>query len=304
MKRMKTALSVLCAAAVWLAGPLPVRAIGFDAEEKYNAVFVVTSGDALGSGFAIGENCVVTNAHVLDDPDRIALTTYGGETCAAFLMGMDTERDIAVLGVADRVFPYLQIHDYADMQTGDDVYAVGAPISMAYTLTKGVVSAKERQIGGYTYIQTDAAVNEGNSGGPLLNDQGNVIGVNTMKMSDSEGIGLAIPMAAVNEFVQSLGIETDANGNVLSVVEPGESLPDSGAESPSPSAETPEPLPDGDDSHRLYLAVLAGGLCVSVAGNIALLVLLLLQRKKKQPLPPSSPCDPRERTDFQIDIWE
>ena len=93
------------------------------------------------------------------------------------------------------------------MKTGDDIYAIGAPKGMAYTLTKGGVSAKERMIGNKSYIQIDAAINEGNSGGPLLNDAGQVLGMNTLKMSDSEGIGLAIPVNRICEYLKSLGIE-------------------------------------------------------------------------------------------------
>ena len=296
MKLQKVLLSLICVVAVLLALPLSASAIGFKAEDKYNSVFVVTSGNSLGSGFAVGENCIITNAHVLDNPNDIVLTTYAGETHTAYLVGHDQDKDIAVLGVKDAKFTPLTVANYKTLNTGDDVYAIGAPKSMAYTLTKGVISAKEREIGKYKYIQTDAAINEGNSGGPLLNDEGNVIGVNTLKMSNSEGIGLAIPMTVVSDFLKSLNIELDENGNVSETIiqetkedekdKPSEKNDDKGQEK---SLKTP-----------LVVTILIIALCCSVAGNIVLVILLVFQKRKNLNLK----YDPRERTDFDIDILE
>ena len=297
MKLQKVLLSIICVVAVLLALPLSASAIGFTAEEKYNSVFVVTSGNSLGSGFAVGENCIVTNAHVLDNPNNIVLTTYAGETHTAYLVGYDQDKDIAVLGIKDAKFTPLTIADYKTLNTGDDVYAIGAPKSMAYTLTKGVISAKEREIGKYKYIQTDAAINEGNSGGPLLNDEGNVIGINTLKMSDSEGIGLAIPMTIVSDFLKSLNIELDENGNVSETIV--QETTDEGKDNPSEKDE------DNDKNNNvvktpLIVTVLLIALCVSVAGNIVLIISLIFQKRKNLNLK----YDPRERTDFDIDILE
>ncbi len=307
MKLQRAVISIICAVAVLFALPLSSSAIGFNAEEKYSSVFIVTSGLSLGSGFAIGENCVVTNAHVIDDVDNVVLTAYSGESFPAYTVGYDADKDIAVLGVADASFPTLTVADPDALNTGDDVYAVGAPNSMAYTLTKGVISAKEREVGKYKYIQTDAAVNEGNSGGPLLNDEGNVIGINTLKMSDSEGIGLAIPMTAVCEFVQSLGIELDANGNVCEVL----SRDGAGEEYESETEDTAEFF-DKDvnetytdvwnvlKSMPLMELILIVALCGSVTINVILIIMLVFQKRKNLNLK----YDPRERTDFDIDILE
>ena len=296
MKLQKVLLSLICVVAVLLALPLSASAIGFTAEEKYNSVFVVTSGNSLGSGFAVGENCIITNAHVLDNPNNIVLTTYAGETHAAYLVGYDQDKDIAVLGVKDAKFTPLTIADYKSLNTGDDVYAIGAPKSMAYTLTKGVISAKERKIGKHTYIQTDAAINEGNSGGPLLNDAGNVIGINTLKMSDSEGIGLAIPMTVVSDFLKSLNIELDENGNVAEAIV--QENKDKETDKPSDKDEDNEQ--EKPTNTPLIVTILAIALCVSVAGNIVLVILLVFQKRKNLNLK----YDPRERTDFDIDILE
>ena len=295
MKLQKVLLSLICVVAVLLALPLSASAIGFTAEEKYNSVFVVTSGNSLGSGFAVGENCIITNAHVLDNPNNIVLTTYAGETHTAYLVGYDQDKDIAVLGVKDAKFTPLTIADYKSLNTGDDVYAIGAPKSMAYTLTKGVISAKEREIGKYKYIQTDAAINEGNSGGPLLNDAGNVIGINTLKMSDSEGIGLAIPMTVVSDFLKSLNIELDENGNVAEAIV---------QKSKDEEKDTPPMDKDKNDSEiaktPLIVTILLIALGASLTGNVVLIISLVFQKRKNLNLK----YDPRERTDFDIDILE
>lgn len=309
MKLKKVLLLVSLIVVILLAFTQVAFGIGFKAEEKYNSVFVVTSGNALGSGFAVGENCIVTNAHVLGNLNSINLKNYSGESYTAYLVGYDKEKDIAVLGVKGAKFTPLIIADPKALNTGDDVYAIGAPKSMAYTLTKGVISAKERKIGLYTYIQTDAAINEGNSGGPLINDEGNVLGMNTLKMSNSEGIGLAIPMAEVSAFIKTLNIKTDANGNVLGAIaqDDNSSEQSSGTKTPTESEKdsnqkTPQEGDDKTKSPKTTKAntLLVIGLCCSGILNIVLIVLLMFQKKKNFNLK----YDPRERIDFEIDILE
>ncbi len=303
MKIFKTLLSLTICLAILLAATFSASAIGFNAEEKYNSVFVIISGNSLGSGFAIGENCVITNAHVIGNTRSIQINTYSGEKYSATLIGMDEDLDIAVLSVSGAKFPILKLGDHNKMNTGDDVYAIGAPKSMAYTLTKGVISAKERVISKHTYIQTDAAINEGNSGGPLVNDAGEVIGINTLKMLNSEGIGLAIPMNVLRDFVKSLNIETDENGNVTSTLG-GAPSGNGGSETPSTdkdddSETLPRPERSKKDSKNLILII---ALVVSVLLNVLLFILLLL--KKSVPDTIKIETDQSDRTDFDIDILE
>lgn len=99
-----------------------------------------------------------------------------------YVVAMDTTIDIAVLATNETTFTPLQTAGLSELNLGDDVYAIGAPNSLSYTLTKGVISSKERKVGSQSFIQTDAAINTGNSGGPLLNDAGKVIGVNSYKI--------------------------------------------------------------------------------------------------------------------------
>lgn len=293
MKTFKRIAIILFVLAMILASSLSAYAIGFDTEEVYNSVFVIYSGNSMGSGFAIGENCIITNAHVINNQYDVIIETYGGEMKRAFIVALDERIDIAVIGVADATFTPLRVADLSTVSVGDDVYAIGAPNSLAFTLTKGVVSSKERLVSRQKFIQTDAAINTGNSGGPLLNDAGEVIGVNSYKMSDSEGIGLAIPIDVVVSFLETGEIELNESGNVVEPVieDPPADLPIS--EQPIDEGSTEKPP-------SVVTLVLAICLTISLALNIALIIILVFQKKKNQYVK----TDPSERTDFDIEILD
>lgn len=298
MKSLKILITLLVVTAVLLAASVQASAIGFVAEEVYESVFVVYSGRSLGSGFAVGKDCIITNAHVIEDPDDVVIKTYSGDEYNAFVIGLDKDQDIAVLGVSGIEFPYLTVADKSTMNTGDDIYAIGAPKSMAYTLTKGVISAKERTVGRYSYIQIDAPINKGNSGGPLLNDSGMVLGVNTLKMDDSEGIGLAIPMEAVCKYLKELGLELSESGNVSGAV----AVPDVEEETTTATQNKPQktkPVPAETGYPKITIAafVVAG---ISVCLNIVLFIMYTYQKNKNLYIVQH----PSERTDFEIDILE
>ena len=293
MKTFKRIAIILFVLAMILASSIPAYAIGFDTEEVYNSVFVIYSGNSMGSGFAIGENCIITNAHVINNQYDVIIETYGGEMKRAFIVALDERIDIAVIGVADATFTPLRVADLSTVSVGDDVYALGAPNSLAFTLTKGVVSSKERLVSRQKFIQTDAAINTGNSGGPLLNDAGEVIGVNSYKMSDSEGIGLAIPIDVVVSFLETGEIELNESGNVVEPVieDPPADLPISEQPNDEGSMEKPS---------SVVTLVLAICLTISLALNIALIIILVFQKKKNQYVK----TDPSERTDFDIEILD
>ena len=298
MKPIRALLSLILVATMLFVSTLPVSAIGFDAETAYESVFVIYSGDALGSGFAVGENCIVTNAHVIDNRNDIKIETYDGHEYTASLFGIDESEDLAALVIEEVVFPHLKMADLSAMKIGDDIYTIGAPKGMAYTLTKGTVSAKSRIVRYKSYIQIDAAINEGNSGGPLLNDNGEVLGMNTLKMSDSEGIGLAIPVSRVCDFLKSLEIETDSYGNVQSALE----LPEKSTQTEIPKQDDEDSY-ESSDNDRNSQAVTYGAVtatALSFVVNIILGILLIRQKKKIAALK----YDPSERTDFEIDILE
>ena len=166
-----------------------------------------------GSGFAYDKNdmsaYIMTNHHVIANADKIMVTFNDGSEVQASLVGSDEYADIAVLKIdLDKVLSLVTIGSSEDLKVGDTVFAIGSPVGKEYagTVTKGILSGKDRlvsvSISGSTndwimsVMQTDAAINPGNSGGPLFNINGEVIGINSMKIVQTtiEGIGFAIPI--------------------------------------------------------------------------------------------------------------
>ncbi len=167
---------------------------------------------SLGSGFIIDPaGIVVTNNHVIDGADEITVTLQDGTTLKAAVVGRDTKTDIAVLKVKpDKPLPALAFGDSDKSRVGDWVLAIGNPFGLGGTVTAGIISARGRDIqqGPYdNFIQTDAPINRGNSGGPLFNMDGEVIGINTAIYSPSGGsigIGFSIPASLAKTVVEQL----------------------------------------------------------------------------------------------------
>ncbi|MGE0828628.1 MAG: Do family serine endopeptidase [Hyphomonadaceae bacterium] len=167
--------------------------------------------NSLGSGFIIsGDGVVVTNYHVIEGADEIEVILQSGERLPARVIGRDTATDLAVLRVAGRNLPHVRFGDSDAARVGDLVIAIGNPFGLGGTVTLGIVSARNRNIeaGRYDdFIQTDAAINRGNSGGPLFNMAGDVIGVNTAIVSPtggSVGVGFAMPASLVRPVVDQI----------------------------------------------------------------------------------------------------
>ena len=156
---------------------------------------------ALGSGFVISEDgYIVTNNHVIDKADEIQVEFFSGEMLEATLIGTDPKTDIALLKVdSAEPLPFVPFGDSDVARVGDWVMAVGNPLGQGFSVSAGIISARERALSGAydDFIQTDAAINKGNSGGPLFNVEGEVIGVNTAILSPTGGsIGIGFSMAS------------------------------------------------------------------------------------------------------------
>lgn len=167
--------------------------------------------EALGAGFVISEDgYIVTNNHVIEGADEIMIEFFSGEKLPAKLIGTDVKTDIALLKVeADKPLPFVAFGDSDLMRVGDWVMAMGNPLGQGFSVSAGIVSALGRQQqGSYDdFIQTDAAINQGNSGGPLFNMDGQVIGVNTSILSPdggSIGIGFSMSSNVVSKVVAQL----------------------------------------------------------------------------------------------------
>jgi serine protease Do len=157
---------------------------------------------AQGSGFIISEDgYILTNNHLVGKADKVLIKLAGGREMEAKIIGTDPESDVAVVKIDAEDLPKLRLADSDSLEVGEWVIAIGNPFGLSHTVTAGIVSAKGRSnvgIAAYEdFIQTDAAINPGNSGGPLLNLNGEVVGINTAIMSRSGGymgIGFAIPV--------------------------------------------------------------------------------------------------------------
>ncbi len=176
-----------------------------------------TTGTSTGSGFILTEDgYVITNFHVVNGASKISVITYDGTEHSATLIGSDSTNDIAVLKVEASGLPAASIGSSNDLIVGDMVVAIGNPLGeLTSTQTVGYVSGKDRDVTTdgriISMIQTDAAINSGNSGGPLFNMQGQVVGVTTAKYSGTsgsgasiEGIGFAIPIDDVYSIINDL----------------------------------------------------------------------------------------------------
>ncbi|WP_118180708.1 DegQ family serine endoprotease [Paraburkholderia phosphatilytica] len=153
----------------------------------------------VGSGFILSaDGYVMTNAHVIDDADSIYVTLTDKREFKAKLIGVDDRTDVAVVKIQAENLPVVTIGDSNKVRVGEWVVAIGSPFGLENTVTAGIVSAKGRETGDYLpFIQTDVAVNPGNSGGPLINMQGEVIGINSQIYSRTGGfmgISFAIPI--------------------------------------------------------------------------------------------------------------
>ena len=168
-----------------------------------------------GSGFVIDPSgLIVTNFHVVKDADKVRVRfTESDETLDATVKGVDERLDLALLQIeVDEPIASVSWGDSNEIRIGESVFAIGNPLGIGHTVTRGIISAHSRNIGTGPYdsfIQTDAAINLGNSGGPLFNADGNVIGINTSILSrsgDSSGIGFAIPSAQARLAIDQIKV--------------------------------------------------------------------------------------------------
>ncbi len=164
---------------------------------------------SLGSGFIIDkEGYIVTNNHVVQDSDKIKVILKNEKEYNAEIIGRDPNTDLALIKIkTENSLPVLKLGNSDALKVGQWVVAIGSPFGLEHTVTAGIVSAKGRVIGSGPYddyIQTDASINPGNSGGPLLNMNGEVIGINTIIIAGGQGIGFAIPINLAKGIVEQL----------------------------------------------------------------------------------------------------
>ncbi|MCC5623289.1 HhoA/HhoB/HtrA family serine endopeptidase [Nostoc sp. CHAB 5715] len=165
-----------------------------------------------GSGFILSEDGeLLTNAHVVADTDTVQVTLKDGRSLEGKVVGVDSVTDVAVVKIKADHLPTVKLGNSQNLIPGQWAIAIGNPLGLDNTVTIGIVSATDRtstQVGvpdkRVSFIQTDAAINPGNSGGPLLNAQGEVIGVNTAIRADAQGLGFAIPIETAARIANEL----------------------------------------------------------------------------------------------------
>ncbi|MDX2271344.1 MAG: HhoA/HhoB/HtrA family serine endopeptidase [Cyanobacteriota bacterium] len=178
-----------------------------------------------GSGFIISsDGKILTNAHVVDGADRVSVTLKDGRTLEGRVLGEDPLTDVAVVQIQATNLPTIPLGDSDQLRPGEWVIAIGNPLGLDNTVTAGIISATGRsssEVGvgdkRVDFIQTDAAINPGNSGGPLLNAQGEVIGMNTAIIQGAQGLGFSIPINRVQQISNQLIATGKVNRSYLGI---------------------------------------------------------------------------------------
>jgi S1-C subfamily serine protease len=156
-------------------------------------VEIETDSGALGSGFFFTSACMVlTNHHVIEGAETIILRTSTKKLYTAQVLAKDDQRDLALLSTNAHTCGFLELEETEKPHVGQEVFAIGSPLGLAGTVTRGIVSAMRTTSSGIHYIQLDATINPGNSGGPLLSRSGRVLGINTFKLKGYEGLNFAV----------------------------------------------------------------------------------------------------------------
>jgi serine protease Do len=195
----------------------------------------------LGSGFIFDQGgLILTNRHVVADADEIVVTLGADRKYKAKMVGSDSQTDVAVIRIEGKGFPSAKLGDSNTLEVGDWVLAIGNPFGLTQTVTAGIVSAKGRTDMGILdheeFIQTDAAINPGNSGGPLVNIDGQVVGMNTAILSRSGGymgIGFAIPINMVKKVAHAVTAKATRGPK-------GRESPERGQRGAPPATDRPE----------------------------------------------------------------
>lgn len=224
----------------------------FESHDRIFGIPVVTPGEGSGSGAVIdAQGHILTNFHVVQDATKIEVTLADGKQREARLIGHDAEHDIAILQIVDppaEIYP-IELGSSDSLRVGQRVYALGNPFGLERTITTGIISALNRtlpsQVKGRelkSIIQTDAALNPGNSGGPLLDTSGRLIGMNVAiatKSGQNAGLGFAIPINRIARFVPELianGKITRPDIGIIAVMETDNGLQIVGTNENGPAA--------------------------------------------------------------------
>jgi S1-C subfamily serine protease len=180
-------------------------------QDAVKSVVTVSTDSSVGTGFIVDSSgYVVTNYHVIvDNPNKIKILDYQRDSFSARLVGKDETRDLALLKI-DGNFRPLELADSDELEVGQKVIAIGNPLGLSFTVTEGIISGLERAgpNGLNEYVQTDVSLNPGNSGGPLIDTQGKVVGINNFKIGGAEAIGFALESNSIRNSINAMANQT------------------------------------------------------------------------------------------------
>ena len=187
-------------------------------EKARSAIVTIETQAGFGTGFLIQKNgTLVTNYHVIEDARQITVTLESGEVYkSAYVLRTDEEKDIAVLRIEGADLPFLRLGNSESMKVGEEVMAIGTPEGLEQTASTGIVSGRRMVPPGYQLIQTTAPISHGSSGGPLLNRNGECIGVIAAFLADGQNLNFAIPINYVRGIMDSLALSSNTTPRLIS----------------------------------------------------------------------------------------
>jgi len=180
-------------------------------EDAVRGVVFISAHNSIGSGFIVSEDgYLITNHHVIDGKtDSVRALTFNSQVYEATLVGQDAIRDLALMKI-EGSFTALELANSEELQVGNKVIAIGNPLGLSFTVTEGIISGLDRlgPNGLSEYVQTDVSLNPGNSGGPLIDTQGKVVGINNFKVGGAEALGFALESNVIKESINLLANKT------------------------------------------------------------------------------------------------
>lgn len=208
-------------------------------QELSKSVVGIECGDSNGTGIiAHKRGIIITNRHVVPSDDA-SITFHDGEQRGAYVMKSIDEIDISFLAAGipkDQELSVARLGSTSDIREGDRVFAIGHPMGLPYTVTDGIISAKNRVRGSIGYLQTNADINPGNSGGPLCNEHGEIVGINTFSLEGTHGLNFALPVHYVEQEIERVARDWEVYASSFIDRRVDEIIKSLHGESPNPSA--------------------------------------------------------------------
>ena len=236
---------------------------------------VVTTNRSEGSGFLLGESgCIMTAAHVTGSSER-ANVTWQGAQIEVTRVAIDKKLDLAVFALPD--IPYdsgLLLADVEQVQAGMDIYVIGTPLGHEGTVTKGIVSAPSRTRDGVELIQIDAAVNPGNSGGPIIDATGRVVGLTVEMIADAQSVNYGVSVAEIRQFLVETGFEITSSGQTRRAA-----TSTSSEEAGVTSDQTATNTPGGAGWTQCWWLFLAGAATGALLASCGFLLPMMLRKR-------------------------